>query len=610
MGPADVAITHFGSEEALPRIGKETTLYAIVANVGGQEIGPVRAAVQLPQGVDLASGQIAQEIQKLPPGGEAVVRWRVISREDGEAEIGVMVSAEGFRETSAEARVKWKKMPSSQVLGPGGIIPPPKAAPTNYLVGAYYFPGWPTYDRWAVLDSYPERRPVLGYYREGDPEVADWHIKWALEHGISFFVYDWYWSAGARYLEHALHKGFLRCRYRDAFKFCLLWANHNPPRTSSPADMDAVVAYWLDNYFLLPNYLKVEGKPVVVIFSPHRFTEDMGSEEVKASFERMREACRKKGLAGLYLVACCGPNKRQVEQLESEGYDALSGYNYPSAGDRGNLHAPYAWMVQAYPEIWEDIDRYAQIPYIPVTEPGWDSRPWHGEGSRVRTGKSPALFMRMLEEARTFVDTPGRSLPGSQKIVLIEAWNEWGEGDYIEPHREWGFDYLDAVRQVFCDAGPHEDVAPGDVGLGPYELPKPEPIYAWEFEKESDIDAWSPQGLLDFGVKDGCLVGISAGNDPAFYGGGTDIDAGRYRTVRIRMRLDRGEEGQLFWGRTGRGFSEDASVRFQVVPDGEFHIYSIAVGENANWSGRIRSFRIDPCSEAGANIAIDYLRVE
>ena len=51
-----------------------------------------------------------------------------------------------------------------------------------------------------MLDAFPERTPLLGYYREGDPSVMDWQIKWVVEHGISFFAFDWYWDRGRRQL--------------------------------------------------------------------------------------------------------------------------------------------------------------------------------------------------------------------------------------------------------------------------------------------------------------------------------------------------------------------------------------------------------------------------
>ena len=112
---------------------------------------------------------------------------------------------------------------------------------------------------------------MLGWYREGSPEVADWQIKWAVEHGITFFAYDWYWSKGSRQLEHALHDGYFQARYRHLLKFCLLWANHNPPGTSSLEDCLAVTHYWITNYFRRPEHLTAAGKPVVIIFSPQRF---------------------------------------------------------------------------------------------------------------------------------------------------------------------------------------------------------------------------------------------------------------------------------------------------------------------------------------------------
>jgi hypothetical protein len=70
----------------------------------------------------------------------------------------------------------------------------------------------------------------------------------------------------------------------------------------------------------------------------------------------------------------------------------------------------------------------------------------------------------MLRRARVFTDR--YPIVGGRKLVLIEAWNEPGEGAAIEPHRQWGFAHLDAVRRVFSRAGgPHRDLTPADLGL-------------------------------------------------------------------------------------------------------------------------------------------------
>jgi Glycosyltransferase WbsX len=340
---------------------------------------------------------------------------------------------------------------------PGHSVPPPQPVSTEpYRVGAYYFPGWNAYDRWQVLDKYPERVPLLGYYQEGDPTVMDWHIKWALEHGISFFVFDWYWERGRRQLEHALHDGYLHARFRTLLKFCLLWANHNEPGSSSEEDLLAVLDYWIDRYFRRPEYLTLDGRPVVIIFSSRRLSRDLGTEGVKRGFARLRERARAHGFPDLFLVAVTGPSdlpfREHLQRQKDEGYDATTGYNYPRAGmDPTAFRAGYDSMIYGYRAIWSLIAEIGVIDHIPVTEPGWDSRPWHGWKALVRTDREPGKFEQMLGNARAYVDR--HPIQGQRKFVLVEAWNEFGEGEAIEPHCEWGFGYLEAVRNVFALPG-------------------------------------------------------------------------------------------------------------------------------------------------------------
>jgi glycosyl transferase family WbsX len=350
--------------------------------------------------------------------------------------------------------------------GTGNVPRPQPLSTGTYQVGAYYFPGWPSQEKWNVLAPFPERTPTLGYYREGDPDVMDWQIKWAVEHGISFFAFDWYWDRGHRQLEHALHDGYLRARFRSFIKFCLLWANHNPPGSFSEADLLALVDYWIAQYFCQPEYLTLDGKPVVIVFSPERLREDMGSEAVGLAIRRMRARTEAAGFRGLFVVGALDADPAALVALAKEGYDAATGYNYPRAGmeDDGAREAPYDSAVDGYERIWADMAAAGILDYIPVAEPGWDARPWHGAKALVRTGRHPEKFREMLSRGRAFTDR--HPVAGRRKLILIEAWNEYGEGAVIEPHREWGFGYLDAVRDVFgVSGGRHRDVTPGDLGL-------------------------------------------------------------------------------------------------------------------------------------------------
>lgn len=607
-GPPDFEITWVGWKEPFVRAGAKRELVAEVRNNGGSPASATAAAYL--GGCDDTMRTLQPERKTIAPGSTGRFTWRVDPGGEGVLRACCQIRMGEVQHDEKTAALRVYPPPDPKAVAGVSYVPEPVAPKSDYLVGAYYYPGWPTYDRWAVLDAYPERRPVLGYYREGDPEVADWHIYWALSHGISYFIYDWYWSKGARQLEHGLHDGFLKSKYQDRFKFCLLWANHNPAGTSSEQDCLDVTRYWIDKYFRLPNYLKIGGRNVMVIFSPNRLTEDMGVEGVRAAFTKMRKLCEDAGVGGLYLVACTYPGEANIRNLEAEGYDALSGYNYPPAGNRGQRYAPYEWMVDGYKDYWTRIAGAASIPYIPVCEPGWDARPWHGHKSHVRTGKSPELWRKMLTNARQFVDAPGYKPPEGAKLVFLEAWNEWGEGDYIEPHAEFGFEYLEAVRSVFApeSSRPHI-IVPGDIGMGPYELKKPAPRTSWDFSRRQD-QTWHVGNMVNLSYEGGVMSAEAANNDPAFYSPLTDIDADRFRTIEIRMRMDRGGEGQLFFSRPRGQMTEEKSVRFPVTGDGEFHTYVIDLSRQPRWRGSIGHIRLDPNSAQGSKVEIASIRLK
>ena len=484
-------------------------------------------------------------------------------------------------------------------------VPPPQPVRGKYEVGVYYFPGWQGPSSWQPLAAFPERKPLLGWYREGDPEVADWQLKWAAEHGITFFIYDWYWVKGATSLMHGLD-AYSASRYHRYVKFCLLWANHNPPGTSSEQDLLNVTRYWLANYFHRREYFTIGGKPVVIIFSPGRLTEDMGTPAVQAAFARMRALCVADGLPGLYLLACAGPDAESLAVLAQQGYDGATGYNYPLAGLPGWGSGPYESMVTGYETIWRQFLEIGKLPYLLPLSPGWDSRPWHGDKAVVRYGSTPARFADMCRRAKAMLDagTPGL-VPG---MAIVEAWNEWGEGSYIEPHRQFGFGYLDALREVFAGGGKHQDLVPEQVGRGPYEVAglkpgKPE----WEFAR--DREGWTAgMELTDLAVRDGSLAATSLGNDPILTAPPVRVDTRQRHWLRVRMRTDGGRTGQLFWAGVGSGLSEEASVRWELETDGEFHEYSLDLQGHPQWRGVVRTLRLDPVDRP-AHLALDYVRL-
>lgn len=241
----------------------------------------------------------------------------------------------------------------------------------------------------------------------------------------------------------------------------------------------------------------------------------------------------------------------------------------------------------------------------------------------VRFGRNPENFKRHLQDAKAFLDKfvpKGKALP----IALIEAWNEWGEGSYIEPHAEFGFGYLDAVREVFTDAPKvHIDLAPVDVGLALKEVERlPLDKSRWEFER--DFEGWdSWMGVDDVRVEKGCLVARTVNNDPAFFGPPVKLRANKYRFIAIRMRLTKlcgGESpgepqkavqdiGQVFWRTTTLPESEATSLRFKVQIDGQWHQYLLPVQENRRWHGTVTRLRLDPCTQPNVLVEVDSVKV-
>ena len=105
------------------------------------------------------------------------------------------------------------------------------------------------------------------------------------------------------------------------------------------------------------------------------------------------------------------------------------------------------------------------LPQVVTVSQAWSG--WRDEGSIWKI--PPPDFETLLRQAKEFIATLPANELGS-RMLLLDNWNEWGEGHYIAPYREYGFGYLDAVRKVFSDAPePHVDLIPEDIGLGPYD---------------------------------------------------------------------------------------------------------------------------------------------
>ena len=305
--------------------------------------------------------------------------------------------------------------------------------------------------------------PVLGYYRDGDPSVSDWHIKWAVEHGIDFFAFDYYhhYENGPN-LDHnlALNEGFLKARYRGLMDFCLMWCNETANERYTEGHLLELARILTERYFSQPNHLRIDGDNVLIFSRPDHLLKSFGEEGTAKILARMGEISRAAGHGGLYPIS---KGHSDQEMLKRAGFRAITAYNYPTAGmtaeEKKANRAPYATMFTGMEAIWKEVTSVGVLPYIVPVSPGWDSRPWYGDRALVRTNPSPWIYREMCLAARRYVDPKLR-------MVIAECWNEFGEGSYVEPTLRYGFGSLDAMRDAFCPDNPlHEDATPQSVGL-------------------------------------------------------------------------------------------------------------------------------------------------
>ncbi len=464
--PEPLRVSRFLPDQPVSRAGRPAPVQAILENSGSATVD-TQVTLVVPPGMRLV-GQESVQAVRLEDGETRRVAWTVQADQAGayplrlEVAVGAKLVASELLAMDLLPAVEIRQLP---------YIPEPVPAPTRVLVGAHHCPLWEA-DKphmWANVVKHPERTPALGFYAQENPEVSDWETKWAVEHGVSFFIYCWYRTSQGGAVQtrfgSAIHDALFKSRFADKLKFTIMWENQARGMAGVADERDLLenlLPYWITNYFRHPSYLKVDNRPVLFIYRPEFLVQDLGGiENVNRALQRMRQACRDAGFDGLTLLGeYRGLDPNHLRLMQQLGLD----YTFAYCWHVPNSPTPEQ-AIRTQLEYIRKTQELAILPQVVTVSQAWSG--WQDEGSIWKI--PPADFATLLRQAKDFIATLPPDQLGS-RMLLLDNWNEWGEGHYIAPYREYGFGYLDAVRKVFSTAPePHVDLIPEDLGLGPYD---------------------------------------------------------------------------------------------------------------------------------------------
>lgn len=318
-------------------------------------------------------------------------------------------------------------------------------------LGAYYFDGWTgTYSYHVtpeLVKSFPERESKWGWLTSSQ-DIMNEQIQLAANSGLSFFSFCWYYNGANKYIDEPLNRslGFYQnSPYNNKLQYNLLVANH-AGFLIGPNDWDIVCKEWIKQ-FKSKSYLKVDNKPLITFFSLNTLIDQFKSaEKVKDALNTLRAKAIKSGLKGVSIAIALSPDMGNVRLAEACGFDILTGYNYHNAGFMANKTVtPIGNMQKGEITLWDKFVQMTKLPYIPVTTLNWDPRPWANSNNKYDKapyfiGFSDESVYNSVQACKNWILNNSANTV-KERIGIIYAWNEYGEGAYLTPAKN-GFNPL------------------------------------------------------------------------------------------------------------------------------------------------------------------------
>jgi lipopolysaccharide biosynthesis protein len=299
----------------------------------------------------------------------------------------------------------------------------------------------------------------LGYYDLRETLIQKRQIELAKLYGIGGFCYYFYWFGGKRLLETPI-KNYLNDSSLD-LPFCLCWANENWSRRWDGLDSEILIAQqhspeddvafieYLSQYLSDSRYIRIDGRPLLLVYRPGLLPSP------KQTAKRWRDWCQKNGIGEIYLAYT-----QSFEAVDPQKYGFDAAVEFPP----NNMSPPlitqdildpkseftgqiYDWSV--FPERSKQYKKPSYKLFRGVN-PSWDNTARRKSNGTILYGSSPMKYQQWLYNA--IKDSFNHNPKSDERLVFVNAWNEWAEGAYLEPDLRYGYAYLEATRMAMQKA--------------------------------------------------------------------------------------------------------------------------------------------------------------
>lgn len=307
----------------------------------------------------------------------------------------------------------------------------------------------------------------LGYYDLRLPIVREQQVKLAREAGVSGFCYWHYWFGGkGRQLMNSIIDE-VHATGKPDFPFCLGWANESWKakqwRQDGAGDkilmeqryegeLDYRLHYeYVRELFKDKRYVYIDSKPFFLIYKPNQF------KDIKNFINLWNTWIKADGIAeGIYFVANMD-HSEDIDSFLNEGFNAVTPtfwertelYFHQKSKFRFLLHKIQSKIIRPSRINYKKVSKYffsdkldKKENVIPFILPCWDHTPRSGKRGRILSGSTPSLFQKHVEISLNGIQDK------KNKVLMLKSWNEWAEGNYMEPDLKWGKEYIKSLNEM------------------------------------------------------------------------------------------------------------------------------------------------------------------